>query len=53
MQDIFSDAWKMAIVCPIPKVKNPTLPKDFRLISILSALSKVLERVACEQIQEY
>ena len=38
----FPNQWKIARVCPIPKVKNPSEPKDFRPISILPVLSKVL-----------
>lgn len=53
MQGIFPDSRKTAIICPLPKVKNPTMAKDFRPISILPAFSKVMERIVCEQMQEY
>lgn len=49
----FPTGWKSALICPIPKVKNPTLVKHYRPISILPVLSKALERVVCEQIRCY
>ena len=30
----FPDQWKTACISPIPKVNNPTEPKDYRPISI-------------------
>ena len=36
--------WKIARINPIPKITNPTELKDYRLISILSILSKVYEK---------
>ncbi|KMQ93522.1 reverse transcriptase [Lasius niger] len=53
MHGIFPESWKTAIVCPIPKIKNPKKMQDYRPISILPALSKALERVACEQMCRY
>lgn len=50
MNGIFPSQWKSTIVCPIPKNKNPTSVQHYRSISILPALSKALERVACKQI---
>lgn len=46
----FPDLWKLARVCPIPKVANPTVAKDFRPVSILPILSKIFERVILNQI---
>lgn len=43
----------MALVCPIPKIKNPTEVQHYRPISILPALSKALDRVVCDQICNY
>ena len=34
-KEIFPDSWKMARVCPVPKIDNPINEKDFRPISIL------------------
>lgn len=47
---VFPTQWKSAVVCPVPKVKNSTSVSDYRPISILPALSKALEKIACEQL---
>lgn len=49
----FPTGWKKGIVTPIPKSSNPAQPKDFRPISVLPALSKVLEKVLLSQISEH
>ncbi|KXJ76100.1 hypothetical protein RP20_CCG010352 [Aedes albopictus] len=49
----FPSLWKTAIVTPIPKTSNPTTPKDFRPISVLPAVSKVLEKILLGQISEH
>ncbi|KYM83967.1 hypothetical protein ALC53_05635 [Atta colombica] len=36
---------KSAVVCPIPRARNLITVNDYRPISILPALSKILERV--------
>ena len=41
---IFPDDWKFARIVPIPKSGDPTNPSNYRPISILSLLSKLLER---------
>lgn len=46
----FPELWKTAIVKPIPKIKNPLDFKDIRPISILPAISKVLELILKNQI---
>lgn len=50
---IFPDAWKHAIVLPVPKIADPTALSHLRPISILPALSKLLEMVMAKQITEY
>jgi hypothetical protein len=50
---IFPSSWKRAILSPIPKIRNPVTFKDFRPISLLCTLSKVLEKVANNQIVDY
>lgn len=50
---VFPDIWKKALVTPIPKLANPVQPKDFRPISVLPALSKVLEKILLDQIVEH
>ena len=47
---VFPNSWKIARVCPIPRVDQPTLVKDFRPISVLPILSKVYERVILKQL---
>ena len=49
----FPDAWKVAIVTPILKSGDPQNPGNFRPISILPALSKILEKVVCSQLSSY
>ena len=53
MQSYFPVAWKIAIVNPIPKVTCPSELSEFRPISILPSLSKVLERLMKNQLQEF
>ena len=40
----FPDQWKLANVCPVYKSDDPTLPKNYRQISLLCIISKCLER---------
>ena len=35
----------MANVIPIPKVKNPTTPNDYRPIALTSAICKIFEEL--------
>ena len=42
---VFPSAFKFADIVPIPKVSKPSSPADFRPISILPVLSKVLEKI--------
>jgi hypothetical protein len=49
----FPDSWKTAMVRPLPKVTSPKVPSDYRPISILPALSKILERLVHKQVTEY
>lgn len=52
-KSIFPDAWKVAIISPIPKIPNPSTVSDFRPISILPTLSKVFERIIHVQINSF
>ena len=47
--------WKQAIVVPIPKANKETYshPKAWRSLHLLSLVSKTLERVVLNRIQEY
>lgn len=49
----FPDCWKIAKVIPLAKITNPTSFNDMRPISILSILSKILERIMCLQITDH
>ncbi|KAJ4449541.1 hypothetical protein ANN_00942 [Periplaneta americana] len=49
----FPKIWKQAFVLPLPKIKVPTDPNDYRPISILPAISKALERIVHRQITNY
>jgi len=42
--------WKQAIVTPVPKVKHCTSLSHFHPISVLSTLSKILERILYDQM---
>ena len=45
--------WKQAVVVPIPKVSQPSACcKDYRPISLLSALGKILEAIIKERLGE-
>jgi hypothetical protein len=49
----FPSQWKISKVIPIAKVAHPKTINDMRPISILSVLSKVLEVIMKNQINEY
>lgn len=46
----FPSGWKQSVVVPLPKTLNPSLVSDFRPISILPVISKILEKVVVEQL---
>ena len=48
----FPQAAKMSLIMPIPKSLDPTSPSNYRPISLLSILSKVLERHVSSHIFE-
>ena len=50
---IFPDTWKHSIITPLPKVGRPKKLKDYRPISLLPILSKVLERLVNGQITSW
>jgi len=50
---VFHKRWKMSIVKPLPKVPNPKTLQQLRPISILPAMSKILEKVAVRQMVAY
>ena len=50
---VFPDDLKRAKIVPIYKKKAKTEPGSYRPVSVLSVISKVLERVICEQLTDY
>ena len=50
---VFPEQWKKAIVIPIPKIPDPNNPNDYRPISLLATLSKILEKVVAKQMLKY
>ena len=53
MQEKFPTEWKKAKVIPLHKKEDILEPKNYRPVSILSPLSKVLERVIHDQLYHY
>ncbi|CAH2108919.1 unnamed protein product [Euphydryas editha] len=51
--NVFPSLWKRAIVIPLPKTSNPTCLSQYRPISILPILSKVLESIVHKQLYSY
>ena len=49
----FPDRWKHAIIKPIPKNEDPISASDFRPISLLPAISKIAEKIACSQMCDF
>ena len=52
-QGIFPSSWKQAQVIALKKNIAPLTASDFRPIALLCFLSKVLEKIAHDQITEY
>lgn len=49
----FPDIWKISVVKPLPKIKIPVSYSDLRPISLISTLSKILERIIYNQLMSY
>ena len=49
----FPRTWKTARISPVSKVDNPKQDADYRPVSILLALSKVLERLVLKRLVHY
>lgn len=53
MTGVFPSLWKLALVRPLPKKAIATDIKDYRPISVLPTLSKILEKIVHKQISDY
>ena len=51
--NVFPEPWKKAIITPIQKSGSPDLVSNYRPISILPALSKILEKTVAKQLVDY
>lgn len=49
----FPEAWKQAQIIPVPKKPSPLVVSDFRPISILPFLSKILEKLVFQQLSQF
>ena len=52
-QSSFPDAWKMARVTPVFKNGQRNLPENYRPISVLPTISKIMERILYDQLYNY
>ena len=50
---IFPDEWKLARVSPIYKEGAKSDPNNYRPISVLPVISKLIEKIVCDQFYEY
>ena len=51
--NLFPERWKRAIIKPIPKIPLPFKADDYRPISLLPTLSKIIEKAAASQWVKY
>lgn len=52
-KSVFPNSWKMSCIIPLPKKATVTELGDLRPISILPALSKIMERIMFIQLNEH
>ena len=52
-QNIVPDVWKSALVVPLLKGGDPTILDNYRPISKLSIIAKVLETILSEQLKDF
>ena len=52
-QGKFPEIWKCGIVTPVLKKGSPKDKTNYRPVSCLSVLSKVLEKIVCSQITKF
>lgn len=51
--EIFPSVWKHSVVIPIHKSGNTNVPSNYRPISLLPKLSKVLEKIISSQLSDH
>jgi hypothetical protein len=49
----FPLSWKKSIIIPLPKKQNPSNLNELRPISVLPAMSKILEKLVIQQVTEF
>ncbi len=52
-QNVVPDVWKSALVVPLLKGGDPTNLNNYRPISKLSVIAKILESIVSEQLKEF
>ena len=52
-KNCFPTQWKIAKVCPVPKIPEASKPDEFRPISVLPILSKIFEKIIMSQLTDY
>ena len=50
---LFPDEWKIARVVPLFKSGQRNLPENYRPISVLPVISKIMERIMYDQLYKY
>ena len=50
---MFPDRWKRAHVTPVHKKDNKQIKENYRPISLLSCIGKIMERVVFNKLYEY
>ena len=50
LSQTFPDVWKKGKITPLFKSNDPTAPKNYRPITILPIITKIMERVVHSQV---
>ena len=46
-------SWKLAVITPLPKTVNASASSHYRPVSILPAITKIIERIVQQQLVQY
>jgi len=52
-EGVFPGSLKIACITPIPKIRNPQSPSDYRPNSVLPTLSKVFEKLLYQRVYSF